>query len=169
MSALNRIYETSETRPLWARVALSLGIAVATIVALLAAILVTVAWSGPSGGWHVPVAILRWAFAVCLLMLAFGLLVRLAPATPRDSRWASIGAVLVVTGWIVQSLLFKWYVTSVASFKSATGSLVVFIFLTTYFAVAAIVLLVGIELDEQLRKNEDGSPGRLRAIARGLF
>jgi hypothetical protein len=56
-----------------------------------------------------------------------------------------------------------------AAGRSPGGRGVVFIFPATYLAVAAIVLLVGIELDEQLRKNEDVTPGGLPAIARSLF
>src|SRR5581483_7061963 len=54
-------------------------------------------------------------------------------------------------------LIFRWYVTSLANFKSARGSLGGIFVLTTYLYVAGIVLLVGIELDELLRA--DLSPG----------
>jgi YihY family inner membrane protein len=166
MNALTRIYEARETRPAWLRAMLSVGIAMVTIAALLAAILITIAWSGPTGAWHWPVAVVRWLGAIGLLALAFAVLVRLAPAEPRDTQWASVGAVLVVTGWIVESLVFRWYVTSVASFRSATGSLVVFISITTYFSIAAIVLLVGIELNELLRKDERGDLHGMLAFVR---
>jgi uncharacterized BrkB/YihY/UPF0761 family membrane protein len=60
----------------------------------------------------------------------------------------------------VQSLIFSWYVRSVASYKSAVGSLTAIYLFTTYFYVGAIVLMVGIELDEQLRQDVQGDEER---------
>ena len=49
---------------------------------------------------------------------------------------------------------------SVASYKSAAGSLTAIYLFTTYVYVGAIVLLVGIELDEQLRRDLKGEEER---------
>jgi len=153
MRALTRIYDVGDDeRPDWLRVAVSVAIAAAMIVALLGAILLVLVVRGPHGGLIVPFDIARWIAAVVLIGLAFGLLVRFAPAEARAKRWASVGAGLAVTGWIVQSLLFSWYLSSLANFKTAAGSLLVFLVVTAYFSIASIVLLVGIELDELLRK-----------------
>ena len=56
-----------------------------------------------------------------------------------------------VVGWIGETLIFTSYVRSVANFRTPVGSLEVFIFLATYFYIAAIVLLVAMELDELVR------------------
>ena len=53
--------------------------------------------------------------------------------------------------WIGQTLVFGAYVRSVANFRTPVGSLEVFIFLATYFYIAAIILLVAMELDELVR------------------
>jgi membrane protein len=73
-----------------------------------------------------------------------------APAKHRPHRWASFGSALVV-GWIGETLIFGWYVRSFADFRTPVGSLEMFIFLATYFYVAAIVLLVAMEVDELVR------------------
>jgi len=73
-----------------------------------------------------------------------------APAKHRPYRWASFGSSLVV-GWIGETLIFGWYVRSFADFRTPVGSLEMFIFLATYFYVAAIVLLVAMEVDELVR------------------
>jgi uncharacterized BrkB/YihY/UPF0761 family membrane protein len=57
-------------------------------------------------------------------------------------------------------LIFAWYVRSAASYKSAVGSLTAVYLFTTYFYVGAIVLMVGIELDEQLRQDVQGDEER---------
>jgi uncharacterized BrkB/YihY/UPF0761 family membrane protein len=69
----------------------------------------------------------------------------------------------------VQSLLFAVYLRA-ANFRSAAGSLLGFYVLTTYLYVAAIVLLVGIELDELLRKDLQGEEERgILELVRGVL
>ena len=150
IGALDEIYETQETRPFWIRFPLSFGLAILFLAAVLAAI--AIVWAGHvSGGWGTAIWILRWPAAVALIAFAFEVIVRWAPAQHRRVRWASLGSVLVVVGWIGETLIFGAYVRSVANFRTSVGSLEVFIFLATYFYIFAIVLLVAMELDELVR------------------
>jgi membrane protein len=150
IGALDEIYETSEQRPWWIRFPLSYGLAILFLAAVLGAI--AIVWAGHvSGGWSIPILILRWPAAMALIAFAFELIVRWAPAEHRRARWASLGSLLVVVGWIGETLIFGAYVRSVANFRTAVGSLEVFIFLATYFYIASIVLLVALELDELVR------------------
>lgn len=150
IAALDEIYETPETRPFWVRFPISIGLAILFLAAMLGAI--AIVWAGHvSGSWSIPILVLRWPAAVALIAIAFELIVRWAPAKHRRARWASLGSVLVVIGWIGETLIFGEYVRSVANFRTPVGSREVFIFLTTYFYVASIVLLVAMELDELVR------------------
>ena len=150
IGALDEIYETQETRPFWIRIPLTVGLAIVFLAAVLGAI--AIVWAGHvTGGWGTAIWILRWPAAVALIAFAFELIVRWAPAKHRRVRWASLGSVLVVVGWIGETLIFGAYVQSVANFRTAVGSLEVFIFLATYFYIFAIVLLVAMELDELVR------------------
>jgi membrane protein len=97
--------------------------------------------------------IVRWVGALLALTIAAGLLVRLAPAKRRPKRWTSVGAILVIVTWIVTSLVFRWYVSTFANFKTAAGQLTVFIVLMAYAYASSIVLLVGVEVDELLRED----------------
>lgn len=148
--ALDVVYGAKDERSSKVRLPISLGISIAFNVALLGAIVLVAGVHAP-GAWEWPVAAVRWIGAVGLLMLAFGLLVRWAPAKPRAKKWANGGAILVVSGWIVETLVFRWYVTSVADYRSAIGSFAAFIVLTTYLYVGAIILLVAMEVDELVR------------------
>jgi membrane protein len=121
------------------------------------------------GGWSIAFTVARWLLAVLLIGGAFGLLVRYAPAERRAKRWASAGAATVVVAWIVQTLVFAAYLRYLADYRSAAGSLLGVYFLTTYLYVAAIVLLVGIELDEQLRKDLHGDERGIIEIVRDMF
>jgi membrane protein len=150
IGALDEIYGTRDERPWWIRFSLSFGLALLFLASVLGAI--ALIWAGHvSGSWSVPILILRWPAAVALVAFAFELIVRWAPAKHRPRRWASLGSVLVVVGWIGETLIFTSYVRSVANFRTPVGSLEVFIFLATYFYIAAIVLLVAMELDELVR------------------
>jgi membrane protein len=79
-----------------------------------------------------------------------------APAQKPDARWASVGSMLVIVVWIVATLLFKLWVTYVANFKSAVGTLTGLLLLTTYFFVSSAIFIIGAELDELLRKETRG-------------
>jgi membrane protein len=150
IGALDEIYETPEPRPFWVRFPLSFGLAILVLASTLGAI--AIIWAGHvSGGWSIPILILRWPAAIALVAFAFELIVRWAPAKHRRARWASLGSLLVVVGWIGETLLFAEYVRAVANFRTPVGSLEVFIFLATYFYIASIVLLVAMELDELVR------------------
>jgi len=103
------------------------------------------------------------------LGLAVGLLVRYGPAERRRAGWASVGAVAVVAAWIVQSLLFAWYVRSFANFTSASGALTVFLVLAAFLYTSSIIFLVGVEINELLRKDaSEGELGIIGVLRRGM-
>jgi membrane protein len=161
MSSLSKVYGTKDERPWTVRYPLSIGIAVVVTAALLGALTLGLALKHVvHGSWGLPFSIARWLGTILLMTFAFGVLVRFAPAQPRSKKWASGGAALVVVAWLVQSLIFAWYVRSVASYRSAIGSLAAVYLFTTFMYVGAIVLLVGIELDEQLRQEVEGNEDR---------
>jgi membrane protein len=104
---------------------------------------------GPRG---VVLGLVRWAGAIVLLMLLVALLVRFGPAQKPRARWASLGAALVVGSWVVASILFRVYISYLADFKTPVGSLTSLLVLTTYLFVSSTVFLVGVQVDEVLRK-----------------
>jgi membrane protein len=161
MGAFAQIYEVEDDRPWWIRFPISIGIAVVVTAGIVGAILLaTAARSAVHGAWGIPFAVARWLLAIGLITLAFGILVRFAPAKPRTTRWATGGSTLVVVAWVVQALLFAEYLRTFANYQTAAGSLLGIYFLTTFLYVAGIILMVGIELDEQLRKDLKGTQER---------
>lgn len=95
---------------------------------------------------------------IALLLLVVGVLGRFAPATRRPVRWGSFGALLVVLGWVAMSLIFTWYVRSVADYGSIYGSLATVIVTMEYLYLSAIVFLTGIQIDALTRRSVEG-PG----------
>jgi len=156
MVALNAIHEVEEgrsaTRLLTTTLALALAIGLALIGSVLA--VTVLPRLGLDGVGHVLLTIAAWLVAIALLTLVVGLLVRYAPAERPSVGWASAGSLLVVATWIVTSLAFGWWAGSIANYKSAVGSLTVFLLLTAYVLVSSAIFLVGVELDELGRKEK---------------
>src|SRR5436309_2974260 len=109
------------------------------------------------GTAHQVLVVLRWLPALLLLWLAVAALFRYAPAERPQTRWASGGSALVVGGWLVASVAFGAWSASVASYKTALGTLTAFLVLTAYTQAVAYVFVLGAQLDETLRRRESGS------------
>jgi membrane protein len=167
--ALNAITGEKENRPLWRRVAASLALAVVVIVCIalaLAAVLVLGRVIAASGG-HLRslVALLRWPVGAVFLGLAVGVVANYAPVRSHGSRWATSGATLTVLAWLVESAIFAFYVSRIASYRSAAGNLLLFLVVSGYLYVSAIVFLVGMQLDELLERDfGDRAPHILATI-----
>jgi membrane protein len=168
MGAINRIYGVREERPIWIRWPLSFGLALCVVAGIVGAALLVEAVPKQNGALEVLLVAVRWLGALAALILATGLLVRLAPVRPRPKRWASAGAVLVIATWIVTSFAFRFYVSSFANFKTAVGQLTVFIVLMAYAYASSIVLLVGIEIDELLREDASSDERGILDVLFGL-
>ncbi len=171
MGGMNMIYETADQRSFRRRWGVSLALAVGVVVPLLASILVVTA--GPhlerSGVMHGVLRVVRWPLAVALLGFAVGLLAHYGAAERREVRWASVGSAVIVAAWLVESLLFSWYVGTLANFMSASGALIVFLVLAAYLYTAAIIFLVGVQIDELLRKDATaGESGIIDLVRRGV-
>jgi membrane protein len=167
MGALNQIYETDEKRSIWVRYGISIALAIAIGVCLISAILVLTVAKHLGGSLDALVSVGRWIVAVLLVGVAVELLVRFAPAERRPKKWVTLGSTVVVVGWVVASLIFRVYVSSVANFRSTFGSFVAVLVLTAYLYTSAIVFLVGVEADELIRaapaRGEHGFFGRIAA------
>ena len=155
--ALNRIHDVEDERPLWRKLAVVVGLAVATILCFIAAVLVvSVLATIGSGVVHVVLGLGRWLVAALLLGLAIGLLVRYAPAEHPRPRWASAGSIAIVVAWIVLSLVFRLWVANVSNFETGIGVLTAFLVLGAYIYFSVLVFVGGVQLDEVLRKREEG-------------
>ena len=171
MGSINDVYEADETRSWKVRYPMSFALALAIAICLVGALLVVTVGSALAlhGAAGVVVSIGRWLVAIGLLALAVAALVRYAPAERRAKKWASAGSVLVIVAWIGATLLFEQFVVHVANFKTAVGSLTVFLVLIGYVYTSSIIFLVGVEVDELLREDataDDRGLMELLGIAR---
>ena len=154
--ALNEVHEVEEARGGRELLLTAIWLAVAVGACLVSAMFVmVVAPRVTDGALDVLLSLLRWPVAIAILGLCVGLLVRYAAAERPDVRWASIGSVVIVAGWMLLSLGFGFWVTNVASYKGAIGNLAVFLVLTAYVLGTSAVFLVGVEIDEAGRQRDD--------------
>jgi uncharacterized BrkB/YihY/UPF0761 family membrane protein len=58
---------------------------------------------------------------------------------------------VIVAAWLASSLLFRWFVASVATYRTGPGVLAAFLVLTTYVYVSAISFMACVQLDALLR------------------
>ena len=160
MDALNAIIECDDKRSTLRRFLLSIALAIAVIVLIGCAffvVLVSGQLLGKSGGAvHWLISVLRWPVGAIFLGIAVGLIARYAPVEHRGKRWASVGATLIVVAWLIQSAIYAWFLKHFASYKSATGNLLLLMVVVTYFYVSSVVFLVGAQLDEFLREEAKG-------------
>jgi membrane protein len=158
METLNRIHDVEDDRPWWRRLLVALGLAIAIVLCLIgSALVVSVAPKVGSGAVHFVLGVGRWLVATLLLGTAIGLLVRYAPAEHPRPRWASAGSVAIVAAWIVLSLVFRVWVTSVSNFKTGVGLLTAFLVLGAYIYLSVLVFVAGVQIDELLRKRQEGA------------
>ena len=162
MGALGRIYGAPTERPYLRRYtvsfALSIEVGACFILAALCLLLapfVSVAHGGVA--WWMFAFVVRWALAAGLLLLAVGLLVRHAPATAQPLPWVSLGAGIVVGFWVIVSLVFYSYLTAIASYESAFGSLAAVIVVMAYLYVSTTAFLFGAQLDAIIRAQATGA------------
>jgi membrane protein len=155
MQALNKIHEVDEHRSKTRRLLVAMGLGIGVVVCLIAALLVQAVAPGLTDGvLDTLLSIVRWPVALVFVWAAIALLVRYAPAEKPEFRWATGGSLLIIGTWVVASVLFRVWVTDVANFRSATGSLSVFLVLTSYVLVSATIFLIGAQVDELVRKKE---------------
>jgi membrane protein len=95
--------------------------------------------------------------AVGFLSLAVGLLVHVAPATFQPLPWVSLGTAIVIVWWVIVSVCFYVYLTTVASYGSVFGSLASVIVVMAYLYISTTAFLFGAQLDAIIRAQATGA------------
>ena len=158
IETLNQIHDVEDDRPWWRRLLVALALAVTIVSCLIGAILVVaIAPTVGSGVVHFVLGVGRWLACAVLLGVAIGALVGYAPAEHRRPRWARAGSIGMVGAWFVLSLAFRVWIANVSNFKTGLGVLTAFLVFGAYVYLSVLVFILGVQLDELLRKREEGS------------
>ena len=165
VSALNRAYDLSETRPWWKvrllAITLTFGVALFILVAF------TLVLSGPTVARYLGEAtglgtafalawtILQWPLAFSLVTFAIGLLYYFGPDADQDWAWITPGAIAATVLWLVVSLAFKVYVANFTDYNASYGAIGGVILLMLWFYLSSLAILAGAELNAEI---EHASP-----------
>jgi len=144
--------------------AFTLGAIVLLIVMIgvIAVVPILLEWLPLGGMTETVVAWVRWPIMFGVLLIALAALYYWGP-DKRDAawHWISPGALLASVGLVVASLLFSWYVANFGNYNKTYGSLGAVIILMTWLWIAAMVVMMGAELNSEAERQvakEKGLP-----------
>jgi membrane protein len=162
MGALARIYGAGGERSFVRRYSISFVLSIEvggcfTLAALCLWLAPFFSVGHPGAAWNVFAFTVRWALVVALLLLIVGLLVRHAPGTSQTLPWVSLGAAIVISCWMLVSLIFYLYLTEFASYQSVFGNLAAIIVAMAYLYLSTTVFLFGTQLDAIIRAQATGT------------
>ncbi|ACB77617.1 YihY/virulence factor BrkB family protein [Opitutus terrae] len=162
ITGLNIAYDEEERRGFVrlqaVALALTLGAVLGAVLALgLVAVLPSVAghlgWSDAAG---TAVNWLRWPLLVGGFMLGLGVLYRFGPSrNPPQWRWLSAGAVVATGLWIVASLGFSFYVSTLGNYEKTYGSLGALVVFLLWLYLTGYVVLLGAELNAEMERQTE--------------
>lgn len=165
MSALNRTYDITESRPWWrvrlTAIALTLGLSVFIVVA--AALIVVgpqlADWLAMHFGFG-PVfvwtwKIFQWPLAFGMVVFAIGLIYFFAPDAEQDWVWITPGSFVAATLWLLGSLGFRFYAVHFGNYEATYGAIGGVILLLLWFYLSGLVIVIGSEMNAEI---EHASP-----------
>jgi membrane protein len=172
MTAVNTCYGTAERRAFirFNRDALVLTAGLAlfglTALALLAVLPAILDFLPLPGTGREAIELMRWPLLIGTVMLALAIVYRYAPdRVARHWQWVSWGATAATTLWVLGSLAFTAYVSTVGSYDKTYGSLGAAIVLLLWLYWTAFVILVGAEINAEVERLEAANRGSSDPIA----
>jgi membrane protein len=155
--AMNVAYDEEEKRGFVRLTAMTLAFTLATIATVL--VLIGLAVVLPPILQVIGLGVLaRWgarlggiALVVLLMIVGLAALYRWGPSRHAARwRWITPGAVLAILVIMAASVLFSWYLASFASYNATYGSLGAVFGFMTWLWIAAIIVIVGAELNSEI-------------------
>ena len=95
----------------------------------------------------------RWPLLVAMILTALAVLYRVGPSRAEPKwRWVSWGAVIATALWVGASVLFTFYVRTVADYQSAYGMAGALITLMLWLNLVAYAILFGASLNAEIER-----------------
>jgi membrane protein len=176
ITALNIAYQEKEKRSLLQFYLVALAMTLAAVVFALSALAATAAIAYldelvPNASGFALAAGKVAAYLALLLVAAAvaATLYRFAPSR-EDARWEWItpGSMFTAVTWLLLTLAFGFYVTSVADYDATYGSLGAIIALLTWMYLSAYVFVIGAELNSEIEHQtaKDSTTGEPEPMGR---
>jgi len=166
IKAVNRAYDSQETRPFWKLRATAIVLVMVTgITTSLVFLLIVVGGklgdaiskkAGLSDAFNVTWGILRWPVAFAAVLLLYAFVYFLGPNRDQRSwKWVTPGSAVGGVLWLVLSGLFAIYVTYAGHYTKTYGSIASGVILLLWLNYSAFALLYGAELNAELDRQAD--------------
>jgi membrane protein len=98
--------------------------------------------------------IVRWPVLAAVMVVALGLLYRLAvPEAGERTGLITPGAIVGTALWLLVSLLFAFYTANFASYSKTYGTLASIVVVLLWLFLSALAVLIGAEVDATRRAN----------------
>ena len=166
-TTLNVAYDVTESRPWWKTrliaIALTLGLALFILVSMtliiggptLAERIASYFQLGPVFEWTWK--ILQWPVVFILVSCAIALVYYFAPDVEQDWVWITPGSLMATALWVLVSLGFKFYLSSLGGGETykAYGVIGGVMVLLLWFYLSGLAVLLGAELNAEI---EHASP-----------
>lgn len=168
--AMNRIYGTTEGRPVWVMRPTQLLVTVIAVVLVVAALIILVV-SGPvarSVGDVIGLGsaavtawgIAKWPVLALIVVVVVAVLYQVTPNIERPKwTWTSVGAVVAILVWALASGLFGLYVANFGSYDKTYGSFAAVVVFLLWLWITNLALLFGAELDAELERGRELQAG----------
>lgn len=165
VAAVNSCYDHTRRRSFVRRRALALAMTVGGIVFIAVAVALVAVMPFVMDALELPtwvrrvVQVIRWGIFVIGVVVALGVLYRVAPFRAGvDIRWTSLGALVAMLLWVAASAGFSLYISQFGTnYDSTYGPLAGVIVLLFWLWLGAIAALLGAEVNAELsrRKHAD--------------
>jgi membrane protein len=171
--AMNVAYDEDEKRSFLRLTTVTLVFTLATFAAILLLIALIVVLPlvlhlvglGTAAQWAARIG--GVVLMLLLMMAGLAALYRFGPSRHAAQwRWITPGAALAIAVIVVASGLFTWYVASFGSFDATYGSLGAIFGFMTWLWIAAIIVIVGAEVNSEIehQTRRDTTTGRPRPM-----
>ncbi|HEX7317099.1 MAG TPA: YihY/virulence factor BrkB family protein [Pyrinomonadaceae bacterium] len=168
---LNTAYGVRESRPLWKRRLISLGLTMA-IAALVISALALVLYGGAigeglatrfdlGGAFKAVWNLVQWPIVLAFVLFAFALIYYYAPDLKHQKwYWITPGSLTGVALWLFVSFCFRFYLRYFDQYSVTYGSLGAVIILLLWFYLTGAAILVGGKVNAEIEHAaaEHGAP-----------
>jgi membrane protein len=97
--------------------------------------------------------IAKWPVLLLIVGLMFAVLYWAAPNVKQPGfKWITPGGALAVTGWVIASLAFAFYVANFGSYNKTYGALAGPIVFLVWLWISNVVILLGAELNAEIER-----------------
>lgn len=157
MTGLNVIYGEAERRGFIKFYATALGLTFGGIIGALLSLSLVAALPAALNFLPLPqdlktlLLLVRWPLLAVAVMFGLSVLYRFGPSREKPRwQWVSWGAVAATLLWLLGSILFSWYVSSLGSYNETYGALGAVVILLMWFYLSAYSVLLGAELNAEM-------------------